>query len=66
VTGGRLVSYYPWLYGTECFWIPGNTFAGWSPYPLTTDATPYYTILIVKFECYGMVLGQCVDWGVNR
>lgn len=66
VTGGRLVAYYPWLYGTECFWIPGNTFAGWSPYPLTTDATPYYTILIVKFECYGMVLGQCVDWGVNR
>ncbi len=71
VTGGLLLQYYPDQYGIECYWKPGDTFAGWNKYPLSNDASPYYTILIAAFDCYGFVRTSplqisCSDWGVNR
>ena len=70
VTGGLLVQYYPDQYGIECYWKPGDTFAGWNKYPLSNDASPYYTILMGAYECYGytriLFLRSCIDWGVNR
>jgi hypothetical protein len=71
VTGGALVQYYPDLYGIECYWKPADLFGGWSKYPEASDASPYYTILIAGFECYGYTLTSlfqmtCSDWGVNR
>jgi len=66
VTGGRLVAYYPENYGTECFWVPRQKFKGWERYAQEHDATPYYTVLIVAFECYAWQSGSCVDWGTNR
>lgn len=72
VQGGRLVQYYPNQYGLECYWQPGNTFAGWSPYPIANDASPYHSVLMAKFECYSLVLSfsggihyECTDWGVQ-
>jgi hypothetical protein len=57
--------------GTECFWKPGDYFDGWLQYPYGTRATPYYSLLIAKFECYSYSLvapGRlaCLDWGVNN
>jgi len=74
VKGGALVAHYPENYGTECFWQPGNTFQGWSKYQLENDASPYYTALIVQFECFayqltmasnGSWVTSCSDWGVS-
>ena len=73
VTGGRLVQTYPWLYGTECFWVPGRNFLGWNKNGWGDPPTPYYTILMTEFECYSygpvtvggitLAAGPCTDWG---
>lgn len=74
VTGGKLVAYYPDQYGIECYWKPADTFAGWSPYPMATDATPYYSVLVLAFECYSYTTNlfrfplqiTCSDWGARH
>ncbi len=63
VTGGALVSYYPSLYGTECYWRSDKPFAGWNRYRQPTDASPYYSVLIAQFECFASNAGVCFDWG---
>jgi hypothetical protein len=69
VAGGRLVQYYPEMYGLECYWQQGNTFSGWSAYPQAGDASPYHSVLMIQFECYSYVLDDlqltCTDWGVR-
>ncbi|HWO90257.1 MAG TPA: hypothetical protein VNL98_14020 [Gemmatimonadales bacterium] len=69
VAGGLLHDIYPELYSLECYWLPGYTFAGWSPVSQATDASAYSSHLVTAFECWRVVLGDpatCVDWGVNR
>jgi hypothetical protein len=74
VRGGALVDAYPANYSLECFWDPGHNFRGWSKYALSNDASPYYTSLVVQFECYsydkivdssGRTTMSCADWGAN-
>ena len=56
--------------GTECYWRPGDYFDGWLQYPYGARATPYYSLLIVQFECYSYAVSGsirvCTDWGWNR
>jgi len=58
--------FYP---GTECFWRPGEAFDGWARHPSGHPPTPYFSILILEYECYrytGTSAAQCLDFGVIR
>ena len=67
VPGGRLLQYYPWMYAPDCFWKPDWKFAGWSAYGLPDDSSPYYSVLIARFECYDLVWpGVCASLGARR
>lgn len=64
----------PYRTGTECFWAPEYKFYGWDPYRPPGDeqgSTPYYTVLVVKFECQNAEPSgspetlSCDSWGVD-
>ncbi len=60
--------FYP---ATECFWKPRVPFNGWLQYPYGHPASPYYSSLVMEFEClkvvdYGVSARQCYNFGVNR
>ena len=55
--------------GTECYLTPNRYFYGWLQYPYGPPPTPYYSILMAKFECYSYTTSgsylSCTDWGKN-
>ncbi len=60
--------FYP---GTECFWKVREPFDGWLQYPYGHPASPYYSSLVLHFECLSSSPSTpgtltCSSFGVNR
>lgn len=60
--------FYP---GTECFWRAREPFDGWLQYPYGHPASPYYSSLVMHFECLSFTPATgstrtCTSFGVNR